>query len=297
MKHLWAVALFLPLAAQEIQSGFELGSPYDGQIQKLLNAKSWVALADYLTYMPAKERLARSATWLKAMYEAGQHEKLVEVVNSNLITWEAKTGPVLGLGRRYRAQSLIHLKRHAEAVAAHLENGHLGDSNGYPNALAVARSTEDWNLLIATAETVLVKKPGHAEATAYKGEALAKQGKFSEAEPSLQAAVKAFPARSTAWSALSICLMERGEHQAGFDAASKAVELDPKYLEARYNRIRASLALQRYEEGRAELVAALALNPEPSLAALLKDLLDRTDRYLEGQAKKAAKAAKPVSKR
>ena len=115
---------------------------------------------------------------------------------------EGKGKPRLGTYRLYRAQALSQLGRHQEAMAAHAENGRLGQPEGYANACVEARLAGDWKALLAHSGTILARKPEDAEALGWKGEALAHLGRFDESTAVLRKAVKADPKAAYAWNNL-----------------------------------------------------------------------------------------------
>jgi tetratricopeptide (TPR) repeat protein len=188
------------------------------------------------------------------------------------------------------AQALSRLGRHGEAAVAHLQNGRLGLALGLTNALAEFRAAQDFPGLLATADEILAQKPRHPEALVYRGEALAKLGRWEEAEPALNTAVEVDPKATMAWADLSCCLVERQAFREAVQAADKALALDPTHLEALYNRGRARFGLRQYREGRDDMAAALASGrADSALADSLRQSIGQAERYLAHQEKSPKK--------
>jgi hypothetical protein len=260
-------------------------------LDRLRKAGDWAGVARYIETLPPPVQATLFATYIGALERGGDPERMLEACTKKIPALDGPRGPSFSVARVGRAKALTRLKRHREAVADYLVLGSLGWVDGDANALAEAHQAEDPGFLIATAEVVLARRPGDPEATMRKGEALARQGRFAEAEPFLLVAVEKFPDRAAPRADLAACQHERGAVPEAFETATKAVALDGKLLEARYNRIRAAVVLQRYAEAKADLEVALTLQPIEPLATNLRILLEQTDKYLEGQARKAAKAA------
>lgn len=248
----------------------------------LAQAKNWTGMADWFEAQSPQIRGQYYPLWLQAMAHAGRWDRLLTICEALQPQLEATTGPRLGIYRLYRAEALSHLGRHAEAAAAHAENGRLGYPDGLPNACVEARLGGDWNSLLAYASELLVSQPRNAQAQAWKGEALARLERFPEAEPILQAAVQADPSLAMAWNNLGRCLNERKDWTDALDALNHALALDPKEFEAQFNRGRCLFELKRYADSANDFRAALAQRPDdPVLAEDLR------------QAQRYADVAKP----
>jgi len=150
----------------------------------------------------------------------------------------------------------------------------------YRSACSEARLVPDWIGAQTCADALLALKPGDAEALAWKGEALAQQKNFKEAEPVLREAIKGDPKQPFAWSNLGRCLNERAAWPEAIEALDQALALDPALPEARYNRGRTNFELKRFQASVEDFRAALASNPaDPDL----KENLHQAERYLKAQ--------------
>jgi tetratricopeptide (TPR) repeat protein len=242
----------------------------------LVKAGRWAEACDLAETLDARKRGAILNDWLKALQRAGRWERLQEVAGAVTAQVEAKTGPRLSVYRLYRAQALSQLGRHAEAMAAHAQNGELGYPDGTRNACAEARLVPDWPGLEGLADQLLAKNPADAEALAFKGESLAQRDRFAEAEPVLRAALAADPKQALAWSNLGRCLNERKAWTAAGEALDRALALDPREFEALFNRGRARFELKHYAASRDDFRAALALHPGDPV---LQENLRQAERY------------------
>jgi len=164
----------------------------------------------------------------------------------------------------------------AEAAAAHAEKGGFGQPDGYPNACTEARLALEWAALLAYADALLVQRPEHAPGLAWRGEALARLGRYPEAEPILRAALAKDPTIAHAWNNLGRCLNERKAWTEAATALDRALALEPNQLEALFNRGRCRFELKRYKESRDDFRAALSLQPDN---LLLADNLRQAERY------------------
>lgn len=266
----------------------ELPPGLRARLDALQKAQDWPGLADLAESLPPAQRGLILETWLRALAKAGRHARLLEVCKAAIPQLDGPRGPRLSTARIFHAQALSALGRSAEAREAHLENGVLGFPTGFANACAEARNAQDWPALMACAQAWEKAHPEAPEPAAWQGEALAKQGRWGEAEPLLLATTQKLSQRPMAWADLSACRFQRGAFQEAWEAASQALALEPKLLEALYNRGRAAYALQRYAEGREDFRAALELAPAPELAEQLRSSIAAADRFLAGRARKAA---------
>lgn len=290
----------LPMAAQAppavVQAvGSALPPAVQSRVDQLLSAKDWPALADYLESLPPRQRGALLETWLRSLNKSGRFERLLQVCDAAIPQMEAGQGPRLTTARLFRAQALSGLERHAEAMAAHAENGRLGFPAGFESACGEARVLQDWTSLAALAGELAKTRPGLG--LSLKGEALAKQLNFAEAEPVLAEAVKLEGHTAMAWADLACCLVQRQAYQEAIEAAARALALEPRNLEALYNRGRARFGLHQYQEGREDLAAALATGQaDTSMAQNMRHNIELADRYLAyakgaGKPKSSRKAA------
>jgi len=260
----------------------------DSKIQQLKNAKDWLGLADYIETLPDKEKKIQLYDWIEALSKSGRWPRLIEVCDAALPEVEKTTGPRFGPVRYLRASAYSKLGRHAEAWKAHLEIARLGFPASFYVACDEARAAGDWPSLQICAETALAANPSSFEFQAIKGEALAKQERFAEAEPVLLEASKNIPKRAMVWADLASCMNQREAYREAYEAADRALQLEPRLLEGLCNRGRASIGLKHYREGRNDYASALALNPvDPAVAENLRRNVEMADRYLASQKPKA----------
>jgi len=260
----------LLLAPAQIQSQ-GLAPALPAKADALLKAKDWAGLADWFETVPPATRGTFYEQWIQSLNRSQRWERLLVVCEALQPQLEAKSGPRLATYRVYRAQALSQLGRHSEAALVHAENGRLGFPDGFPNACAEARLAQDWNALLAYSEELLVKRPEDASGMAWKGEALARLDRLTEAEPLLRAAVAKEPKLPFAWNNLGRCLNEQKAWAEACDAFDKALALEPNQLEALFNRGRGRFELKRYKDSRDDFRAALALQPDnPVLAENLR---------------------------
>lgn len=277
----------LPLTAQVTGMDIQTTNPSDARILQLQKDKRWTELAEHFEGLALKERDRNLATYLSTLQKAGHWQRLAEVCPPLMARFEKEATAPPSMARQFLAVALSRLGRHAEAVEIQLEIGRRGDARGYENALGEAWNTKDYTLLLQTAEHVMARRPTLSQAGALKGEALTKLGRFTEAEPFLMEATARLPQRATSWSDLACCQQERGAVEEALASSTQALTLDPKLIEARYNRARALMALKRYPEAREDLATGLTLDPAPETKANLETILRQVDRYLEGQKRKA----------
>lgn len=271
------IALLLfqaPPPAPQVQSqsmAITAGDAMPPAMDALIKSKNWGGLADWFETVPPATRGKHYEWWIQALNRSQRWERLLVVCEALQPQLEAKSGPRLATYRLYRAQALSQLGRHAEAALAHGENGRMGYSDGFPNACAEARLASDWNALLAFADELLQKHPEEALGLAWRGEALARMARLTEAEPALRAAVAKDPRLAYAWNNLGRCLNEEKAWMEACEALDKALALEPNQLEALFNRGRARFELKRYQESRDDFRAALALSPgDPVLAENLR---------------------------
>lgn len=259
-----------PLSPQAIQARGEA----------LEKAQKWDDLADFFESLNPKTRGEFLTFWLKSLQKAQRWSRMLEVCDAAIPQLEAKSGPKAGLERLLRANALTHLGRHAEAFAAHQENGKLGSLASYRSACSEARLVPDWIGAQTCADALLALKPGDAEALAWKGESLAQQKNFKDAEPILRKAIKGDPKQPFAWSNLGRCLNERKALPEALKVLNQALALDPALYEAHYNRGRTNFELKQFQASVEDFRIALAAIPgDPDL----QENLHQAERYLKAQ--------------
>lgn len=252
------------------------------QIAALQKAQQWGALSDYFETLTPKERGTNLAAWLQAMQRAERWPRLLEVCDAVIPQIEAKSGPKLTIPRLERAQALSALNRHAEAEAAHEQNGKLGYPDGFINACVEARNAQDWSGLERCSQELLKIKGDNYQALAWMGEAIARQERYDEAEPILRQALQGDPQQALAWNNLGRCLNAKHAWAEAVTCLDKAIALDPSEWEARYNRGLAQFQLGHYSESINDLKAASLANPgDPQIR---KDLAS-AESYVHGGAK------------
>jgi tetratricopeptide (TPR) repeat protein len=259
----------------------------DRQLDALSKAKDWKGMADLFEGMTPGQRGDRLYNWAVTLERAGRWERLLAV----------SSGPAPNrLPPHFKGRALSELGRHREALVWFQEAGKRGDVSGYLEGCNEALVLADWKAYQAIADVLIDKYPTNGAYLGMRGEALAKQGRFAEAEVSLTEAVALTPKRAMSWADLACCRNERARYGEAHEAANQAVTLDPKLLEGLCNRGRAAIGLKRYREGRDDYAAALALNPkDPVLVRNLKANVSMADKYLSYQASKPGKGkvAKP----
>jgi tetratricopeptide (TPR) repeat protein len=235
-----------------------------------------VGLSDWFDHESSATRRVFYDQWLLALSQNQRWEKVLAVSEGIQPLEEAKSGPRLGSYRLYRAQALSHLGKHAEAAAAHSENGRMGDPKGFPNACAEARLAKDWMSLFTMSDEYLEKTPKDAMGMAWKGEALSRMDMLPDAEPLLREAVAKDATIAFAWSGLGRCLKAKKAWAESAEALDKALSLDPKQMEDLFNRGIARFELKRYVDSRDDFKAALVLQPQdPVIIANL----EQAERY------------------
>ena len=91
---------------------------------------------------------------------------------------------------------------------------------------------------------------------------------------------------------LACCRVERQAYPEAVEAADRALALEPKHMEALYNRGRARFGLKQYREGREDLASALATGQaDASMAQDLRQNIAMADRYLAYREKAPRKAS------
>lgn len=263
-------ALIAQVNAPMIPAGFP------AQAEALLKAKDWPGLSDWFDHESSATRRIYYDQWLLALSQNQRWDKVLAVSEGIQPLEEAKSGPHLGSYRLYRAQAFSKLGKHAEASAAHAENGRMGDPNGYPSACAEARLAKDWMTLFTLSDEYLEKNPKNAMGQAWKGEALAHMDMLVDAEPLLRDALAQNPTIAFAWNNLGRCLNQRKAWVEATEALDRALSLDPKQMDALFNRGIARFELKRFVESRDDFKAALVLQPQDPV---IMANLEQAERY------------------
>ncbi|WP_243318034.1 tetratricopeptide repeat protein [Geothrix paludis] len=230
-------------------------------LEALIQADDWPGVADWFEKASPKVRRQYYEYWLQALNRSQRWARLADACKALTPQIEGRGKPRLGTYRLYRAQALSQLGRHKEAMAAHAENGRLGQPEGYANACVEARLAGDWKALLAYSGAILARKPTDPEALGSKGEALSHLGRFDEATAVLKQAVQANPKAASAWNNLGRAALQHkawADAQAAFD---RALKLEPGQMEALFNRGIARFNLKQYAASRDDFKAALALRP------------------------------------
>lgn len=254
----------------------------DSHIATLQKARQWGALADYFETLTPKQRGSELDTWLQALQRAERWGRLLEVCDAVIPQLEVHGGPKLSIPRLERAQALSALNRHGEAELAHEQNGKLGYPDGFTNACVEARNGQDWPGLERCSGELLAAKPADYQALGWKGEALARQDRFQEAEPILHQALQGDASQAMAWNNLGRCLNARHAWAEAVEALGRAIDLDSNEWEAHYNRGIAQFQLGHFEDSIGDLRAAALANPgDPQIK---KDLAE-AESYIHGRSK------------
>ncbi len=268
------------------QPTLDPANPVDKHVLGFYEAKNWPGLADHFETLGPRDRGRLLQLWFQSLHHARRWERLLAVCDAVIPQQEAQSGPRMSDARRLRALALSRLERHAEAMEAHGENGRLGWPGGFESACAEAQSLNDWKALELYGGNLAATKPGLG--LSFQGEALSKQLKFPEAEPLLEKAALLPGHTAMAWADLACCRVQRQAYTEAIEAANRALALEPRNLEALYNRGRARFGLKQYREGREDLASALATGQaDPALAENLRQNLDLADKYLAYQEKGA----------
>lgn len=271
----------LPVAilAQRVEAGG--AQPLPPAAEALLQDQDWPGLADWFEKASPKVRRQHYEYWLQALNRSQRWSRLAEACKALIPQIEGKSKPRLGTYRLYRAQALSQLGRHAEAMAAHAENGRLGQSEGYANACAEARMAGNWRALATYAEAILARNPREAEALGWKGEALAHLGRYEDSAKALQLAVQVNPGHAYAWNNLGRGALQRKAWAEAKEAFDKALGLEPAQMEALFNRGIALFNLKQYAASRDDFKAALVLRPDDPV---LRENLRQAERMVAASA-------------
>jgi tetratricopeptide (TPR) repeat protein len=282
-----APCLPLLLCLQPAPQGPVDRASIQARLRTLAAAKDWAATADLIESLPAQARAEFDFAWLESLLKASRWERLLAVAEEMARTGQ---GPSRSFLVRFKGIALSRLGRHQEALDWYREAGRGGDITAWMEAADEATACPDWKALLECAEALVDRYPTNGTYLGLRGEALAKLGRYAEAETALDEAVHLAPKRAMSWADLACCLNERAAYAEAFEAAGKAVALDPRLMEGWSNRGRACMGLKRYKEGRDDYAAALALGPrDPALVRNLRMNIEMADAYLAYRAPKAAK--------
>ena len=259
---------------------FNQANPVEARLSALADAGDWDALCDQFEALPIETALRFRGTWVEALGRARRWERLQQLCDRLLKTPAYLKDPRRPDFLRQRARALSQLQRHPEALAAWEELGRGGDRLGRINACQEAELQQDWPALARNA-LALSGMPGltpalTGEAATWRGEALARQNRFAEAEPAFKAALAVDPKQALTWANLGRCLNERKAWPEAREAFDHALALQPGLLEALYNRGLALFNLKRYAESRDDFRAALTQRPEDPV---LKENLRQAERF------------------
>lgn len=262
------------------------GSSVDARIQSLQKAGNWNELADLFEGLDAKGRGLRLGLWLETLKKAARWSRLGQVLDAVIPQYEAM-GRKTVFERTLRAHAYEKGGQPAEALEAYLKLGESGEFNGFVLATDLALRVGNREALLRSAESACLRFPKAPEGWAWRGEALFQERKYAEAEPYFLTAVELDPRQVPSWVNLSGCRNTRGAYLEAIEAADRALALDPKKLEARFNRALALFGLKRYPEGREDMVKALALNPTSvEYRNLIEENIRMADAFLARQGKK-----------
>jgi len=281
--------LFISLLSLQAVVQAPPGNPdaLDKQLAELRKAKNWTAVADAVEALPPQQRARFDWMWVDALERSERWARLLEVCDE--MAARTKTGNDYFLTHS-RGRALSGLGRHADAMAWFRERGKQGDIMASIEASNEAQALSDWKALLEIAEALIEKFPTNVTYLGLKGQALAHQGRFEEAESALYEAVHLNPKGAMNWADLACCYNEHGKYQEAYSAADQALALTPLLMEGFCNRGRASFGLKRYKEGRDDYAAALALKPkDPRIVENLKLNISMADKFL---AHKDAKGSK-----
>lgn len=287
MLPLPCLVLLLPcLPAAELPGG--ANTLLDRQLGDLVKAKDHPGVIRLLEGLPARERGRHAFQWLNALRRTEQWERLRGECVVALGDNAGRPGLLLTMASFLQGEALSRLGRHREALELYLRVGQGGDPNGHLLACHEATMLGDWKAQETAAGALVAKAPGNGEYQGLLGMAVAKQGRFAEAEVSLLESVRLRPEGAMAWADLACCRNERGAYAEAFEAATRALAAEPRLLEGLCNRGRACMGLTRYREGRDDYAAALALQPaDPILVRNLKANITMADQYLAYRKPKA----------
>ena len=265
-------------------------STEDAKVQALTKAKDWAGLADFIEALSPKDRGRFLVPWMSSLHRAGRHERTLQVCEAVLGQLKDPKDFQVLLALEFKARSLGSLGQSANAALAWETLGlQPGKENSLENAVVEARNAQDWETMARVARICGERSPGLKPlADGWLGEAMARQGRFQEAEPILRAALLAQPKQPFAWANLGRVLNDKKAYAEAFDACGEALALDPKLMEAFYNRGRAAFELKHYPQAVEDFRAALTLMPGD---AVLAENLRQAERYANPGAK-ARKSAR-----
>jgi tetratricopeptide (TPR) repeat protein len=156
---------------------------------------------------------------------------------------------------------MSNLGRHHDLALLGESYGDDGADYAYSMARQGARDAQDWEILARVAAKTVAKDPKDAGALSDQGEALARLGRWSEAEPALEATVVANPKDYFAWSNLGLARLQRKAWKEAAEALDQAITLNALTPEPFANRGRARFELKQYEGAVEDYRRALAMLP------------------------------------
>jgi Flp pilus assembly protein TadD len=127
-------------------------------------------------------------------------------------------------------------------------------------ALTVQRNRDYRSPVVIWGDTV-AKAPGNARARANLGNALLEAGRYAEAVPHLEQAVRLKPDFAQAWNNLGKALGMLGDTEKAKTHFAEALRLMPNYAEAHYNLGTALVEQRKLEEAVVHLREAVRLKP------------------------------------
>ncbi|MCE1229615.1 MAG: hypothetical protein LWX11_09050 [Firmicutes bacterium] len=262
------------------------------EASRLQKNKDWNRLILLIEGLEPTQKQYFAYPLIEALNKSGQWDKLLQVCEETIAREDAEEGPKPTWVRTCRAQALSRLDRYPDSLKAHAELGRLGIPVGFVNACALAQAHQDWEALIPVASGLSTTQPGPG--LSYKGEALARLGRYDEAEAVLEKAVTYPGHTAMAWSDLALIRNLRRAFPAAVEAADRALAMDPANVVALCHRGGARFGLQQYAEGRQDFAAALATGmADEATTVMIRQNIDMADRYLAHTKKRASPQKRP----
>jgi tetratricopeptide (TPR) repeat protein len=189
--------------------------------------------------------------------------------------------------RLARAESNRRLRRFGDARADY-EKVLAERPDDLPVRLRLAsllREAGDFEASIAAAREVLRRKAGDSRANVELGLVYLAAGKQDLAGLVLGKAAEASPRDPLVWNALALLSLAQGRDQEAFAQLDRAVELDPRFRDARFNKASVLMGAGDYPRAGRELEAALSARATDKDTAADLDLLVALGVAYRGQAK------------
>jgi len=120
----------------------------------------------------------------------------------------------------------------------------------------------NWKQIEMLANATLAKKSDDMNASRRQAQAVGMQGKAEQAIAMLQKHVAQFPKDAKALDMLAAFQIIAGKPQDAIASADKAMQVDPKFQAARYNRAVACVKIGKSEEGIRDLSIAIQANAD-----------------------------------